>query len=387
MNEKAREFIHMRCRFAAWGIPSVCLISAVVIFLAIVSAERCFYRGNAARLARLTPWQCVGGCGAGGSGGGSNGIKWIGEGATGGNVKIEMLPKLNFGRNFVYTMAVPRITYHPVYTTEIGLSLPIGFKQAKVQYRTNMEPQTKQNGGRGDLALDIMRRFGGEGQYFWQAALTLPTGQYDAQDSSDFSESILPQTMQMGQGVYCATLGIFYTFDVDKGMYIFDGFLNYPFMFRFDKKNQYLGTDYKAYKNVTENRERFYYRYMLKPYGENDRGDYFPPSLSFDAIYAYRGVPKIIQSFQLFFMAPCGVRWIHSYVPTEYNPIPDPDHRAWDAVLSYGMEFSNERFPLFFGIGLPIHDRKDPVGKWDAPDWESIGNEWIFALGFKAAPF
>lgn len=377
----------MKRRLAVMGISTGCLMLAVAFFLVILSAERNFYKKNAARLARLTPWQCIGGCGAGGSGGGSNGMKWIGEGATGGNVKIEMLPKLNFGRKFVYTTAVPRLTYTPVYTTEIGISLPIGFKQAEVQYQTNMEPQIKQNGGRGDLTLDVMRRFGAEGQYFWQAALTLPTGRYDAGDSSDVSRNILPQSMQMGQGVCSATLGLFYTFDVDKGMYVFDGFLNYPFMVRFDKKNQYLETDYKAYKNVTENRERFYYKYMLKPYGENDRGGYFPPSVSFDAIYAYRGVHKLTQSFQLFFMAPLGVRWIPSYDPTKYNPIPDPDHRAWDAVLSYGMELMNERFPLFFGIGLPVRDRKDPAGKWDAPDWESLGNEWIFALGFKAVMF
>jgi len=104
-------------------------------------------------------------------------------------------------------------------------------------------------------------------------------------------------------------------------------------------------------------------------------------------MYAYRGAPKLTQSFQLFFMAPCGVRWIPGYIPTLYNPIADPDHRAWDAVLSYGIEFSKERFPLFLGIGMPIHDRKDAVGKWDAPDWGDIGNEWIFAFGFKATMF
>jgi hypothetical protein len=377
----------MNHRFTLMKISIVCLVSAAVILVAVISAEKRYYSNNAERLGRLTPWQCVGGCGAGGSGGGSNGIKWIGEGVSGGTVKIEMLPKLNFGRTFRYLITAPRITYNPVYTTELGISMPFGDKGSEVQYRTNLEPQTFLNGGRGDLTFDIMHRFGAEGQYFWQAALTFPTGQWDAKRGTDLTKFILPQTLQMGQGVYSATLGLFHTFDVDKGMYVFDGFFNYPFMFRFDKKNKYLEADYKDYKNVTENRERFYYKYMLKPYGENDRGGYFPPSVSFDAVYAYRGVPKLIQSFQLFFMAPLGVRWVPSYVPTEYNPGPDPEHRAWDAVLSYGMEFSNERFPLFFGIGLPIRDRKDPAGKWDAPDWENIGQEWIFALGFKAALF
>jgi hypothetical protein len=335
----------------------------------------------------LTPWQSIGGCGAGGSGGGSNGIKWIGKGATGGNLKIEMLPKLNFGRNFFNLMSVPRLTYNPVYTTEIGISIPVGFKIAEVQYQTNMEPQTILNGGSGDLTLDIMHKFGTEGQFSWQVALTFPTGQWDTERGSDMSKNILPQTLQMGQGVYSANLGLFYSFDVENGMFVFDGFLNYPFMLRFDKKNKFIETDYKGYKNVAENRERFYYKDIIKPYGENDRGDYFPPVVSLDAIYAYKGISSLTQSFQLFFSAPLGIRWIHSHVPVQYNPMPDPDHRAWDVVLSYGMEFSKEQFPIFFGLGLPIHDRKDPLGEWDAPDWKNLGSEWIFAFGFKAVMF
>ena len=234
----------MKNRLAVLGTSFICLASTAVIVFAIVSAEMRFYKGNAARLGRLTPWQCIGGCGAGGSGGGGeSGIKWIGEGVTGGDVKIEMLPKLNFGPKFVYVTAVPRLTYNPVYTIEIGISMPIGFKSEEVQYRTNLEPLTMQNGGRGDLILDVMHRFGSQGQYFWQAALTFPTGEWDAKRGADQTPNILPQTLQMGQGVYSATLGLFYTFDVDKGMYVFDGFFNYPFMFRFDRKNQFLETD------------------------------------------------------------------------------------------------------------------------------------------------
>ncbi|MBN1307519.1 MAG: hypothetical protein JXA18_06355 [Chitinispirillaceae bacterium] len=372
------------------GISAVGTVGAVVAIIclyALVITGKRFSKGVADYGGLLTPWQCVGGCGAGGSGGGSSGIKWIGEGAAGGRVHIEMLPKLNFGREFVYMTAVPRVAFNPVYTTELGISMLVGFKEARVQYQTNMPQQTELNGGKGDLTLDVMHSFGSEGQFIWQTALTFPTGEWDAAHGTDVSKNILPQKMQMGQGVYSATLGLFYSFDVENGMYVFDGFLNYPFMFRFDKKNRYLETDYKAYKNVTENRERFYYKHILKHYGESDRGDYYPPSISLDAIYAYRGVPRLTQSFQLFFLAPLGVRWIHSHVPTEYNPMPDPDHRAWEAVLSYGVEFSRERFPLFFGVGLPIHDRKDPVGKWDAPEWKNIGNEWIAAFGFKAAMF
>jgi hypothetical protein len=184
---------------------------------------------------------------------------------TGGILEIEMLPKLNFGKNFVYVMSVPRLTCNPVYTVELGLSMPIGFKDAEVQYRTNLEPQTVRNGGRGDLTLDIMQKFGSEGQFSWQAALTFPTGQWDTERGSDLSKSILPQSLQMGQGVYKTTLGLFYSRDVENGMWVFDGFFRYPFMIRFDKKNQYLDTDYEEYKKTTENRERFFYKHIIKP--------------------------------------------------------------------------------------------------------------------------
>ena len=102
-----------------------------------------------------------------------------------------------------------------------------------------------------------MRTFGSQGQYAWQFSLTFPTGQYDAERGPDLSKNILPQNLQMGQGIYSAILGLFYTCDFEQGMLLFNGFFNYPFMMRFDEKNQYLDTDYAAYKDVTENKERF----------------------------------------------------------------------------------------------------------------------------------
>lgn len=344
-----------------------------------------------------TPWQSIGGCGAGGSGSGSAGTRWMGVGVSGGLVELEVLPQINFSRTFTYAIAAPRLTFAPFRNTDVGLSMPIGAKTAEVRYQTNLEPQTMMNGGRGDLSCDFMRSFGLLGQYAVQFGLTFPTGKYDEQRGADQAKNLLPQGLQMGQGTYAALLTFYYTRDIDKGLFILDGNFNYPFMVRFDKKNQYLESDYKAYRAVTENRERFYYRYMIKPYGESDRGDFYPPSFSVEGIYAYRGVPRLVQSFQLYFRAPLGVRWIHAADPRIYDPRPDPDNHAWDAVLSYGIEFSRESFPLFLGLGLPIHDKRgiqgkdlyDPssYGKWSAPDWEGIGNEWIVAMGFKVAMF
>ena len=362
-------------------------ITLVMIITVILFSQRKCFLPLDAPLPQLMPWQSIGGCGAGGSGGGSSGIKWVGEGVSGGIIKLEVMPKINFGQKFLYMTAAPRLSFNPNWNTEVGISLPIQSKEAEVQYQTMLDPQSIRNGGRGDLTCDMMRTFGAQGQYSLQLALTFPTGQYDAQRGTDKTKYILPQSLQLGQGIYSATIGLFYSQDVASGLYLFDWSFNYPFMFRPDKKNQYLETDYKAYKDVTVNRERFYYKNWFKPYGESDRGDFYPSSFSCDAIYAYRGVPKLVQSFQLSFWAPFGVRWTHWYQPNVYNPIPDPDNRSWDLVLSYGMEFSRDNLPLFLGIGLPIHDRSDTKGRWDAPDWRNIGNEWLISLGLKAAMF
>jgi hypothetical protein len=345
--------------------------------------------------AALTPWQCVGGCGTGGSGSRSTGVKWIGEQTDGGRVKLEYLPKVNFGRTFAFATVEPRLTFNPKSNVEIGLSIPVGFACAEVQNDSESSPQTFMNGGSGDITGDVTRRFGDHGQYSWQFSLTLPSGRYDESRGPQRSKEILPQTLQTGRGVYCAALQLSYTRDFDKAMALFEGSFSYPFMAGFSGKNAYINGDYTAYQNSTANRRRFYYRF--KPYGENDRGGYFPPSLNFDAIYAFRGVPKIVQSFQFFFTAPLGVRWIPSYNPSYYDPIPDPDNRAWDAVLAYGIEFSRETFPIFLAFGLPIHDARGKTGsdkydpapykKWNGPAWNELGQEWIFALGFRAILF
>jgi hypothetical protein len=345
--------------------------------------------------AGLTPWQCVGGCGTGGSGSRSTGIKWIGEGVNGGTGMLEYLPKVNFGRTFAFATVEPRLTLVPKTNIEVGVSVPLTFASAEVQNDPVFSPQTFNNGGTGDITADITQKFGDHGQYSWQFALTLPSGSYDERRGPEQAKEILPQKLQMGRGVYTGELRLSYALDFDRSMALFEGSFNYPFMMSPSGKNAYIASDYKAYRSMAANRERFYYRF--KPYGENDRGGYFPPSLNFDVVYAFRRISKTVQSFQFFFSAPLGVRWMPSYNPSIYDPVPDPDNRAWEAVLAYGIEFSNERFPVFMAFGLPIHDTPGPIGpdkydsapfaKWNGPAWKEFGQEWIMALGFKTILF
>ena len=67
---------------------------AVVALVAVA-----FYAGFNSPVAPATPWQSIGGCGAGGSGGGSgDGIKWIGQGVSGGSLEAEVFTKYNVGQ-------------------------------------------------------------------------------------------------------------------------------------------------------------------------------------------------------------------------------------------------------------------------------------------------
>ena len=78
-----------------------------------------------------------------------------------------------------------------------------------------------------------------------------------------------------------------------------------------------------------------------------------------------------------------------------YNPRPDPDNKAWTMQVSYGLELSNwypysnegKKFPLFLAIAKPLHDKKNPYGRWLGPDWPAFANEWNIYFGLKAAMF
>ena len=67
----------------------------------VALAAVAFYAGFNSPVTPATPWESIGGCGAGGSGGGSgDGIKWIGQGVSGGYLEAEVFTKYNVGQNF-----------------------------------------------------------------------------------------------------------------------------------------------------------------------------------------------------------------------------------------------------------------------------------------------
>ena len=339
-----------------------------------------------------TPWHCIGGCGLGGSGGAggsASGIRWSGNEVKGYLVSYELLSTYSLGNigtgPYKTSIVASRLKFHPTWNTECAILLPLGVKKANIRYQENLSSSDISNGGIGDLSVDFNQTFGSTGHSSISASLTFPTGDYDA-GSDDQRSKIYPTPQQMGRGIFSFSIGGSHRFDIENGMITLDGRLHYPFALRFDKRNEFLDSDYRAYRDMTGNR-RFYYAHYIKPYGENDRGDYFPPSIELFAAYSWYRHARVVHSLQSTFTVPFGTQWIHHYDPTRYAPYPDPDHHAWNMFFAYGIELSFERFPLFFGAGFPVRDQKGIDNRWDGIDRESLFREWTCVAGITAGIF
>jgi hypothetical protein len=336
------------------------------------------------------PWECVGGCGAGGSGSsGGNTVKWVGNGVSGGLIDVQAFAGYSLFRDHSILSSVPQFSFKPTYTTQVDVIVPLLDKAGSVQPSTLYARQYEQSGGIGDVSLDGSFTFGTAGEYSCMLTIGLPTGQYNIVRGSDKTSFVLPSSMQMGTGLTVPSLTLSYSKDVDKGIWLFDLTYSNPVSVRlFTGKNEFLNTYFKDYKDSTGNK-RFYYRF--KPYGENDLGDYTPPSFCASGYFGLRDNREIMQSFGVTFSAPLGVAWIHDELQNgsvlHYNPRPDPDDIAWSAQLIYGMEFSNPKHPLYLAIVKPVHDVRDAQGKWNGPDLTALVNEWSIVLGVKATLF
>lgn len=348
------------------------------------------------RLPHLSPWASIGGCGAGGSGGGSgDGIKWIGNHVGGGLVDIEAMMKLSGGENFINYSTPLRISGKPFQNITAAITIPvINFKAAEVQYQTNREPEDRKTGGFGDITFDVSKSFGAIGQFSLMLSLSIPTGQYDIARGTDKTQNLLPVSLQMGSGLYTAGLTFSGSRDFENGILLMDFSCSYPFNLSVSGENRFLDEYFQDYVS-RKNNKRFYYHYKM--YGENDLGGFTPATVSLGAFYGYKGKPRLMHSWGAVFFVPLGVAWIHSEKVGLYDPKPDPDHKAWSAAIVYGIESTNRKFPVYFAISKPIHDKtsqnisdpydSSPMKKWDGPDWKDFLNQWTIAAGVKASLF
>jgi hypothetical protein len=380
---------------------SLLLLSPVVAGIVLVLF---LHLQNNAPCAALTPWQCIGGCGAGGSGGSGAEVKWIGTGVSGGLIDAEVMGTNTIGENYQYQQIKTRLSWKPTWTTNLGLTIPIVAKIGTLQPQTNIDDKTEMTGGLSDMMVDVSKSFGMEGEYSLSLNFTLPTGQYDIKRGSDFRTYYLPTTLQRGSGTYTASLGLTRTKDVENGLWIFEAYYNHPFAVNFYGKNRFIN-DKENQFNELNNRwdllsksERDRFEYWFKPYGENDLGGYTPPSMTAAAYFGYRGIEHYVHSFGAKVWVPFGVAWIPEFSPSSYNPKPDPDNKTWSITLHYGLEFSRPEYPIFLSInkiitsGTNKNDMKNAfdeaaLRQWRTPDMKDLLNMWTFAIGIKTTMF
>jgi hypothetical protein len=355
-------------------------------------------------LQSLTPWKCVGGCGAGGSGGTAADIKWIGTGVSGGLIDAEFMSSITAGENFEYKQLKSRFSYKPTYTTNFGLTIPIVSKLGSLQPQTNNDDKTEATAGMADIMVDFSKNIGMEGEYSLSLNLTLPTGQYDVKRGNENSMLYLPATLQRGGGIYSASLGLSRTIDVEKGLWIWEAFYSHPFAVNFYGKNQFVNTKSDQYGDIyrrwdimtTSEKKRF--KYYFKPYGENDLGGYTPPAITAAVYYGSRKQQGYVHSFGAKASVPFAVAWVPDYSASTYDPKPDPNFKAWTLTLHYGLEFSNEHYPFYIAVNKTICDKSTPnannaydtktLAKWDWPEWKDVlNNNWTLAVGIKSTMF
>jgi len=355
-------------------------------------------------LATLTPWQCVGGCGAGGSGGSAADVKWIGQGQTGGLIDAEVMGSITLGQNFEYQQIKTRLSMKPTWSTNLGLTIPIISKTGELQPQTNFDDKTETSGGLADIMVDISKNIGMEGEYALSLNVTLPTGQYDIKRGKENEMLYLPTSLQCGSGIFNASIGISRTIDVDKGLWVVEAFYSQPFAVNFNGKNQFVNNGSDQYNAVNsswddltdDQKNRF--QYYFKPYGENDLGGYTPPSITAAVYYGDRRHNHYVYSYGAKAFIPLGVAWIPDYSAGSYNPVPDPNFKAWSITLHYGLEFSRPEYPLYFAVDKIVGSRSSPdpndpfdtksLAQWHAPDMKELLNDnWIFAIGIKTTMF
>ena len=372
------------------------LFSGILSGVALAAvAGGAFYAGLNSPVEVATPWQSIGGCGAGGSGGGSgDGIKWIGQGVSGGYLEVEAFTKYTVGQNFTGVSFTPHLSIKPTWSTKLGVSIPWTSHSGEVQYRSNQIPADRTTGGVGDVSIDFSKTIGSGGAASLSASLSIPTGQYDIKRGTDSGKELLPSSFQKGSGLYSLTVGWDYSRDTDKGIWLYGLSYTHPFAMHLISGENEFNDSY--WKDMEHKGDRFEYRF--KTYGENDLGAYTPPSVGGSIAYGYRGRPGIVQSFGVNFSVPLGVAWINSEKVGTYDPRPDPDHQAWSVAFAYGIEFSNSDFPVFLAVSLPLHDKSNaadpddeydesPMRKWDTPDWSDFGQQWTIAVGIKGSFF
>jgi len=280
----------------------------------------------------LSSWETIGGCGAGTSTGAGGGIKWIGRSVTGGAFQLQTIGTylhLKDGYNLTLSSQVSRDLGEK---WNVGFSVPLLYKYYR-DYRGL--PVDVSNGGVGDVAAFITRRFGEINDTSLTLLVGLPTGKNDATYKMD----PLTQEKQLGLGRYTGSATLDHTFDQTWGLIVAGGTFGYRG-------------------------------------GQNSLGNYRAPA---GAIYGYGGyflgpwVPSVGLALQHFF----GV---------DRDRGLDQQVQLWAVAGTLELEWSNDWLAILGGVSLPVGWAERGVVDGTTKKSSPL-QPWTAGLGFTISPF
>jgi len=214
----------------------------------------------------------------------------------------------------------------------MGFAVPLLYKYYR-DYRGL--PVDISNGGVGDVAAFLTRRFGEINDTTLTLLVGFPTGVHDASYKMD----LLTQEKQLGLGKFTGSATLDHTFDETWGLIVVGGSF--------------------AYRG-----------------GENSLGNYRAPS---GAVYGYSGyfmgpwVPSLGLSLQHFF----GV---------DRDRGLDQQVQLWSVAGTFELEWSNDSLAILGGVSLPLG--WDERGVVDGANSNPVGLQpWTVGLGVTVSPF
>lgn len=281
----------------------------------------------------LASWETIGGCGAGSSTGSGGGIKWIGRSVTGGAFQLQTLGTylhLEDGYNLTLYTQVSRDLSEK---WNLGVGVPLLYKYYR-DYRGL--PVDVSNGGFGDVAGFLTRRFGEINDTSLTLLVAFPTGTYDAAYKND----LLTQEKQLGLGRVNGSATLDHTFDKTWGLIV-------------------VGSSF-AYRG-----------------GENALGNYRAPS---GAVYGYGGyfmgpwVPSLGLTVQHFFGA-------------DRDRGLDQQVLLWSVAATLELEWSTDWIAVLAGFSLPFGWDERGVVDGANVNRGSRLQPWTAGLGVTISPF
>lgn len=395
---------------------AVAAVAAVAVLAALLLAE---YSGDFSPHGASAPpetvavWAMVGGCGSAGGGAAAGAGKWMGRGATGGLMDLELLSNKTLGGDYLYTTvglaSVFRYPAWPAWTA--GLSL--GWKSATLEYEgyktgtDDVPALERQAGGFGDLGFSVNRLFGEANSHSLGLSFSLPTGQHDIKrlhkkGLPDDDRRWLNPFAQPGSGLYSAGLTYELTRDKDWGLFVFGASYAASFAwYNWDCRDGESGTvDQKVLACQDERPSPLTWKLWElehQEWGEGpaswsaSRGAPGTGATGADALslYGYVGRREELstQSVGLTLSAPFSPTYYWEEGPGGREP---NDHRVFTRIRTYdhvlklsaGVEISHPGFPVFLSVGIPwrLNDVLER-GRWVYP------MNYIGTLGVKGSFF